>query len=371
MLTRRLEWPGERLNQTTGSHVTETQTAERKLDITTSRDFTSWMAEADVALAFTTYQAGKLFLLGRQADNRLSIFERTFNRCMGLVADGDELWMSSMFQLWRFANALEDGQTHGEYDRLFVPQVGYTTGDLDIHDMGVGADGRIVFANTRFSCLATTDERYSFRPLWKPGFISRLAPEDRCHLNGLAMRDGAPGWVTAVSASDVADGWRDRRADGGILIDVATGETVVGGLSMPHSPRWHDGRLWLLNAGTGELGTVDLDSGGFEPVAFCPGFLRGLAFAGKYAVVGLSLPREAGTFQGLPLDERLGKAGAEARCGLLVVDTMTGDTLQWLRIEGIVEELYDVVALPGVKRPMAIGFQTDEIHRIVTVGDDG
>lgn len=350
--------------------MTDIDTSERKLEIKTSRHFTSWMAEVGVSLGFTTYQAGKLFLLGNQENGRLSAFERTFNRCMGLAAVDDTLWMSSLYQLWRFSNALEPGQRHGDYDRLYVPQIGYTTGDLDIHDIGVRSDGSVVFVNTRFSCLATTDETFSFRPVWTPKFISRLAPEDRCHLNGLAMRDGAPAYVTAVSASDVADGWRDHRSNGGIVMDVAQNEIIAEGLSMPHSPRWHNGRLYILNAGTGELGTVDIKSGTFEPIAFCPGFLRGMAFAGKYAVVGLSQPREAGTFQGLPLDAKLTEAGASPRCGLLVIDTETGDTLHWLRIEGIVEELYDVVVLPDVMRPMALGFQSDEIHRIITIGDD-
>ncbi|MEP4380468.1 MAG: TIGR03032 family protein [Alphaproteobacteria bacterium] len=351
--------------------MTDTAESERKLEINVSRHFTTWMAENGVSLAFTTYQAGKLFFLGRREDGRMTIFERTFNRCMGLAAAGETLWMSSLYQVWRFENALEPGQLHNDHDRLYVPQVGYTTGDIDTHDMGIRTDGSIVFANTKFSCLATTDATRSFRPVWVPDFITRLAPEDRCHLNGLAMRDGAPAYVSAVSTSDVADGWRDKRTDGGVIIDVTNNEIVADGLSMPHSPRWHNDKLWMLNAGTGELGFINSDSGSFEPIAFCPGFLRGLAFAGKFAIVGLSLPREAGTFQGLPLDDKLGKAGAEARCGLLVIDTETGDTLHWLRIEGIVEELYDVVSLPGVVRPMAIGFQSDEINRIVTIGDDG
>ena len=107
----------------------------------------------------------------------------------------------------------------------------------------------MLFVNTLFSCLATTSETHSFAPLWRPPFVSRLAAEDRCHLNGLAMRDGRAAYVTAVSRSDVADGWRDRREGGGVLVDVATGETLLAGLSMPHSPRWHDNRLWLLELG--------------------------------------------------------------------------------------------------------------------------
>ncbi len=355
------------------------------LEINCSRQCTAWLHEQNLSLAFTTYQGGKVFFIGLQHDGRLSVFERTFNRCMGLWVEGSTLIMSSLYQLWRFENALEPGQIHNGYDCLYVPQVGYITGDLDVHDVAVaaptqsdksplaflnqkGSGKQVVFVNTLFSCLATVSDRHSFIPLWQPPFISRLAAEDRCHLNGLAMRDGQPRYVTAVSQSDVADGWRDRRRDGGCVIDVSTNEVILTGLSMPHSPRWDRDKLWLLNSGTGEFGYADLKEGVFEPVAFCPGYLRGLAFSGDFAVVGISLPRQNKTFSGLPLDEQLQAKDASPRCGLLAIDLRSGDIVHWLRIEGVVEELYDVAVLPGVRRPMAIGFKTDEIRRVITIG---
>jgi uncharacterized protein (TIGR03032 family) len=205
------------------------------------------MAEQQLSLAFTTYQAGKLFLLGLQPDGRLSVFERTFNRCLGLWTDGQTMWMSSLYQLWRFENVMEPGQTASGYDRLYVPQVGYTTGDLDIHDVAVESSGRVVFVNTLFGCLATLSDTHSFVPLWKPPFISKLAAEDRCHLNGLALENGKAKYVTAVSQSDVADGWRDRRHDGGCVIDVESNEIIAKGLSMPHSPRVYRDKLYLCD----------------------------------------------------------------------------------------------------------------------------
>ncbi len=343
--------------------------SEPKLELTGSRQFTAWLAEQRMSLAFTTYQTGKLFLIGLQPDGRLSVFERTFNRCMGLWADGQTLWMSSLYQLWRFENALAPGQQANGYDRLYVPQMGYTTGDLDLHDLVVDGKGRVVFVNTLFGCLATYSERESFVPLWQPPFISKLAAEDRCHLNGLALDDGKPRYVTAVSQSDVSDGWRDRRDDGGCVIDVTTNEIICTGLSMPHSPRVYRDKLWLLDSGTGFFGSVDQTKGVFEPITFCPGYMRGLAFVGDYAIVGLSKPRENKTFSGLKLDENLAKRDAEARCGLYVIDLRTGDIVHWLGIEGIVSELYDVVTLPDVRRPMALGFKTDEIRRMISVGD--
>ena len=251
----------------------------------------------------------KLFLLGCGLENRLAVFERTFNRAMGLWADGQTLWLSTLYQLWRLENLLRPGELYQGHDRLYVPKVGYTTGDLDVHDVAIDGTGRVIFVATGFGCLATLSERASFTPLWRPPFLSRQAAEDRCHLNGLALVDGKPRYVTAVSTSDVVDGWRDKRGDGGVVLEIPAGRVVAAGLSMPHSPRWYRDRLWLHNSGTGHFGFVDQENDKFEPLAFCPGYLRGLTFVGDCAVVGLSRPRRDKTFGDLALDTELEGAG--------------------------------------------------------------
>jgi uncharacterized protein (TIGR03032 family) len=344
---------------------------EPKFDLHCTRHFTAWLAEQKVSLAFSTYQAGKLFFLGLQSDGRLSIFERSFARCMGLCAtpDAETLYISTLYQIWRFERATDTGQAYAGYDGLYIPQASYVTGDLDVHDMALDKEGRLIFVNTLFSCLAAMSERYSFIPVWKPPFISRLAAEDRCHLNGLAMKNGTPKYVTSVSRSDVNNGWRDRRWEGGVVLDVERNKIVVEGLSMPHSPRYYKNKLWLLNSGTGEFGSVDLKKGKFEPVAFCPGYLRGLAFTGDYAIVGLSQPRENKTFNDLPLQDNLNGKDATPRCGLQIIHLKSGDVVHGVTLEGVVTELYDVAALPKVIRPMALGFKTDEIQHVVSIGE--
>ena len=335
-------------------------------DITGSRHFLPWLDGARASLALTTYHANRLFLLGIKRSGTLSVLQRLFERALGLAADPETLWLASRWQLWRFANVLAPGEASGDYDRLYRPQVAWTTGDLDVHDIAVDADGRPVFVNTLYSCLATVDEQHSFRPLWRPPFVSRLAPEDRCHLNGLAMAEGRPRFVTAVSRADVPDGWRALRRDGGVVVDVEGGEIVAAGLSMPHSPRWHEGRLWLLSSGTGELGTVDLASGRFEPVCFWPGYLRGLAFHGGFAIFGSSRCREERTFSGLPLDDRLRERGGEPRCAVVVVDLRSGSAVHWLDLGAEVRELYDVQVIAGVRCPTALGVRSKEVWATVT-----
>jgi uncharacterized protein (TIGR03032 family) len=345
---------------------------DEKFVLTSSRNFPEWLAGTASSIAFTTYQAGKLFLLGTRADGGFSIFERTFPRAMGLAItqDGRTLALATQYQVHRFDNVMPVGEVSSNgYDALYAPHAGWVTGDVDTHDVGFGADGRPIFVNTLFSCIAAVSDSHSFRPVWKPTFVSRLVAEDRCHLNGFALERGEPRFATAVSRSDVADGWRDRRADGGIVIDVNSQEIVASGLSMPHSPRLHEGRLWLLNSGAGEFGFVDLESGCFEGIAFCPGYARGLAFLENFAIVGLSLARENRAFSGLPLQGALEERNVAPRCGLAVIDLKRGEMVEWIRLEGVVHELYDVGVLPGVTRPSLIGFKSDEVRRVISIDE--
>lgn len=327
-----------------------------------TRLFASWLASTGSSIALTTYQAGKIFLIGLQQDGNLSVFERTFERTMGLGVTPTGFWVSSLYQMWRFENFLEPKTLHEGYDALFVPVAGHTTDDIDIYDVHLNAEGQPIFIATRFNCIATLSARGSFTPIWKPPFIDRIAAEDRCHLNGLAVQNGQPAYVTAVATSNVMDGWRNKRRDGGVVVDVQSNEIVLKGLSMPHSPRLHQDKLWLLQAGTGEFGWVNLEEGRFEPICFLPGFTRGVSFHGDYAVIGLSGSRENRTFEGLELNERLAKEGASAQCAVCVVNLKTGDVEHRLIIEGIVSEIYDVQLLPGTIRPMMLGFKSDEIR---------
>lgn len=286
---------------------------------------------------------------------------------MGVAGDAQRLYLGTLTQLVRLENALGPGQLADErHDKVYVPRNAQTFGNIDFHELGVRGNGAVVVVNTRFSCLCEPSLTHSFRPVWKPAFVSALTPDDRCHLNGLAMVDGEPGFVTALAATDTAKGWREHRRDGGLAIDVRSGEVVCRELSMPHSPRWHEGALWLLNSGTGELGRVEPVSGRFEALAFAPGFLRGLDFVGNHAIIGLSKPRD-GRFQGLALDERLAAAGEEARCGLQIVDLASGKLREWLYFGGPIAELFAVCVLPGVRNPITLGPNSQEIRDFITI----
>lgn len=351
--------------------MAEAEPSEERFVLKASRGFPEWLAGIGGSLVLTTYQAGKLIFLGSEPDGKVSLFEREFTRAMGLATfdDARGFALATQHRIYRFNNILPPGGIDPRgFDAVYAPHVAWITSSVDAHDVGIDAAGRPVFVNTRFSCIAAVSDTHSFRPLWRPPFISQLAREDRCHLNGMAMGGGRPRYATAVARTDVADGWREHRGDGGVVIDVESDEIVAEGLSMPHSPRLHDGRLWMLNSGAGKFGFVDLKAGRFEAVAFCPGYARGLAFAGNCAIVGLSRPRGTDdAFSGLPLDAVLGARKATPICGLIMIDLAKGEVIAWARIEGQVKELYDVAFLPGVRRPSAIGFKTDEIKHAVSI----
>ena len=332
-----------------------------------SDGFAAWLHAENIALAVTTYQIGKMFLIGAPAPDRLSVTERSFERCLGIAVSGQSLTLAGLNAITRFQNVVPAGRVMEGHDAVYVPRTSWYTGDVFAHDVGVLPSGRPVFINTLFSCLATVDESASFRPVWRPKFISVLAPQDRCHLNGLAMQDGIPRYVTAAGQGDTPRAWSETRAEGGCVIDIASGEIMAGGLCMPHSPRLADGVLYLCNAGTGELGMVEPESGRFVPIAFCTGFTRGLALHGRNALVGLSLPRNK-VFAGLPLDERLKREDRAPDCALQVIDLSSGGVAHWLRLGGVVQELYDIAVLPGVRAPMVVGFAQDQINRLITNG---
>ncbi len=349
----------------------EAETPEQPVKYSVSPGLSGFLGDNGIGIAISSYQSGKFYLLGQNKEGGLLVDERFFRKAMGIcVPDKDTLLLATLFQVIKFKNVLEPGQeVNHHFASCFVPRETYVTGQLDAHDIGLLKDGRIVFVCTLYNCLATPSARHSFTPLWKPPFISKIIKEDRCHLNGLAMEEGVARYVTAVSKSDTIDGWRDRRFDGGIVVDVSTGEIVIGGLSMPHSPRIHNGKLYVLNSGTGELGWIEpakkADDAKFHVIAFCPGFVRGLSFFGNYALVGLSKPRYE-RFEGLALDKKLAGADSEPWCGVQVIDLETGACVHWFRIDGAVSELYDVAVVPGAPRAMSLSFATDEVLGLIT-----
>jgi len=341
-----------------------------------SDTFAPLLQQLNVSLLVTTYQANKLLVV-RATQSGLSTLVRTFDRPMGVAIDGHRMALGTRNQVWFLRNAPDIAprvEPAGQHDACYLPRSCHITGDIGVHELawaetrsqepGDGSQkAELWLVNTRFSCLCTLDPDYSFVPRWRPPFITALAAEDRCHLNGLAIVEGRPKYVTALGETDTADGWRAGKPHGGCVMDVPSGQVVVRGLSMPHSPRWHDNRLWVLESGTGQLLLVDLASGRGEAVAELPGFARGLAFAGPYAFVGVSRIRATSAMDGVPLARRRDTL----KCGVAVIHLRTGQVVALLEFQTAVEEIFDVQILAGLRFPEVFGFQKDAVQHTFVV----
>lgn len=349
-------------------------------------NFPALLEQLGISLVVSTYQAGRLVFV--RADNgTLNTHFRLFNKPMGLAVDRTRLTLGTAAQVWYLRNVpavAKKLEPPDKYDACYLPQRIHVTDDIDIHEMAWGttlpnsADkkkrkapppsepNQLWIVNTRFSCLCTLDIDHSFVPHWRPPFISALALEDRCHLNGLGMVNGHPRYVTMLGETDTQGGWRANKANGGLLMDVATHQIILRGLSMPHSPRWYDNRLWLLESGNGAIGWVDMENQQLHNIAQLPGFTRGLDFCGPLAFIGLSQVRESATFSGIPIVERLN----ERICGVWVVNIVTGEMVAFLRFEDAVQEIFAVQVLHGTRFPELLEWNDERVRHSYVLPDE-
>jgi uncharacterized protein (TIGR03032 family) len=333
-----------------------------------TRSLPPLLSQLGVSLLVSTYQAGKVVAVG-VCQGELALSYHNFERAMGLAVKSDSfalrrcsglslrrcsgLAVAARAQVWFLQAAPELGarvEPAGRHDACFLTRSSHFTGEIQIHELAFSGD-ELWLVNTAFGCLCTLDDRHSFVPRWRPPFLSALSADDRCHLNGLAMADGAPKYVTALAETDTPQGWRANKVHSGCLIDVASGQTVARGFAMPHSPRVHRGGVWMLNSGAGQLVLVDPASGRAETVSELPGYTRGLALYDRFAFVGLSKIRETATFGGMPIAERR----PELKCGVGVVDLGTGRLIDHLEFMTGVEEIFDVQVVPGARCPALSG----------------
>ncbi len=326
-----------------------------------STGFAELCTKLKISLLVSTYQAQRIVLFSANGP-KLSGLMRGFERPTGMALDGKRLALSAKNRIWFFDDIGSAYDSDGNllpYDSYFVPRYGHVTGDIAAHEMHFHR-GELIVVNTRFSCLCKLDQHWSFVPTWRPPFIDAYVAEDRCHLNGLVLDSNGPKFATALSSSNTRDGWRAQKATGGIVIDIPSGEVVAHGLAMPHSPRFYDNKYWVLESGKGELHVLDPQNGKCTPVANLLGYLRGLAFYDRYAFIGTCKIREKSTFGGMPIELR----AKELKCGVQVVDIVSGQTVEFIEFTKGIEELFDIKVLPGVTQPHILGFEDDTINGV-------
>jgi uncharacterized protein (TIGR03032 family) len=308
------------------------------------------LSQLRLSVLISTYQTGHLVLMAAR-QGRLVLSFHQFERAMGIAIKPGTIAVCTRREVWFLRNAPDIAaklEPRGTYDACFLARTAHFTDDIHAHESAwVGPEFWVV--NTLFSCLATLHPAYSFAPRWRPSFVSALCPEDRCHLNGLALVDGQPRYITALGETNSPEGWREVKATGGCLVEVPSGEIVIRGLALPHSPRVNSGRLFFLHSGHGRLDVAHPQNGQVDAVATMPGVVRGLALHGGFAFVGLSKARP--TLDGVPIVAQRD----HLQCGLWIVDLRTGAIVAHLAFLTGVEEIFDVQVLPDVTFPYISG----------------
>jgi uncharacterized protein (TIGR03032 family) len=323
----------------------------REIQFRHSEHFVPLLQHLRCSLLVSTYAANKLAVVGSK-DNSLQLAFSNFDQCMGVAVHPKKLAVGTRRQIWFLNNdsQLAAGmEPVGQYDGCFLPASSMFTSRIQGHELAWCGD-ELWVVNTLFSCLCTLHDEFNFVPRWRPPFISELSGNDRCHLNGLAIDAGRPKYVTAMSESNEPAGWRPTKTESGCLIAVESGETVARGFAMPHSPRCYQEKVWVLDSGRGELGTVDPADGKYETVESMPGYTRGLAFFGDYAFVGLSQIRETAVFGGVPIAERR----EDLKCGVGIVDLRSGQSVASLEFSTGIQEIFAIAILPQILNPTVV-----------------
>jgi uncharacterized protein (TIGR03032 family) len=324
----------------------EPPTAAQPIEVTTRGHFVALLDRLGLSLALTA-RPNRIVFLGA-VDRELTVHAPMISRPMGLAANPKRLAVASVRSIIVFANAPRLAAQHpgkpGFYDAFFVPRIMHFTGECLMHDM-VFSGNAVIGANTKYSCVCRVDGSFSFTPLWKPPFITELRPQDRCHLNGFAGQDGRLRYVTALAATDTEGGWRGQSDFSGVLIDVEENKVLRSDLCMPHSPRLVGDELYLLNAGKGEVLRVDRVSGESTLLTTLPGFAHGLCEHAGVLFVGLSQNRVTRKENPPPIAQQ----GNPLIAGVAAIESKTGQLLGTAEFSGITE-VYDVQALPGIRR---------------------
>ena len=335
-------------------------------EITYTKNLPKFLFENSFSILITTYQAGKLIIIGSSDGEEIYQTLVSLKKPMGIALQGHKMAVACFDEL-RFFSSNENihevinKSNEGSYDQGFAQRATYFTGNLDIHDIEFG-DGILWGVNTIMSCIGIYDINYSFRPKWKPKFISDIIPEDRCHLNGMAMENNIPKYVTALGKSDTKQGWRKDKMNAGILMSVPEGEILLEGLSMPHSPRFVEGKLYFLESGRATLNCFDPKNKNVEVIYDFNCFVRGMDIIGNAAVIGKSKIRATNKdFNDLNISEN------SLNGGVILFDLNEKSIIGEIEYNNTVEEIYDVKVMENVRNPAILTGEFELNQDIITL----
>lgn len=357
---------------------------DKKFDFssTATDNFAKILKALNISLAVTSYQSARLIFIRSDGEN-IDTHLKAFPRPMGIYCDESRITLGTFSEVLEFKRTddilkqIKNGELDREEkfskkilekdkekmkalrearkqeldevkkaDSLFLSRASITTGMINIHDIAWGDEGLWV-VNSTFSCLSTLSPEHSFVARWKPHFISELVPEDRCHLNGMAMKDGKPKYVTTFNKEDSRDSWSDGRVDDGTLIDIDTNKILLDGMIMPHSPKVYEDEVYVCESGLGLVWKYNPKTKEKTQVIKLQGFTRGLYFYGGLMFVGLSQVRASSIKNPIPLT----KEYDETYSGIWIINLQDNFEVAHIKFDGDIDQVYDISILPQSTYP--------------------
>jgi uncharacterized protein (TIGR03032 family) len=368
---------------------------------TATDNFAKILKALNISLAVTSYQSARLILVrsdGETIDTNLKAFPRP----MGIYADENHITLGTFNQVLEFKRAddilesIKNGSLDNtgnfskkvlekdkekmqelkeqrdeeiaevrKADSLYLHRASLTTGMINIHDIAWGDEGLWV-VNSTFSCLSTLSPDNSFIARWKPKFISELVPEDRCHLNGMAMLNGKPKYVTTFNMEDSRDSWSEGRIDYGTLIDIDTDEILIEGMIMPHSPKVYKGEIYVCESGIGVVWRYNPKTKEKTEVIKLQGFTRGLYFYGGVMFVGTSQVRASEIKNPSPITTMYD----ETYAGVWMINLETNEEIGHIKFEGDVDQIYDITVIPDSTMPELLNVGSSLTRHIFDFSDE-
>ena len=327
------------------------------------RSFLKFLASQNITITLSSYQSHRILAVGVQnveKDPELAIYLCPIMRCMGMARYKNRLALSNIGNVVIYnSKGSVNSSRYGKFTDEYQPRFRFHAADVDIHDLKITENG-IYFISASYNCIAMPSLEKTFEPYWIPPWIKPsedintgkkiLRREDCCHLNGLCCVDGKPRYITATSRGNIAGHWRTHKSEG-FIYDIQENDVICEDIHSPHSPNWYNNKLWVLESGTGYFGYVDLENKKFVKKVFLPGFLRGMTFHDKFAIICLSKDRHDHAFKDLPLCENLRCNGSGSVCGFRIIDMETFSIIEEFTFDDSsgITELYDVICLPGYR----------------------
>ena len=319
------------------------------------------LKKLNCSIAISTYQAGKLVFISAKDEDSLTQLPRNFQKVMGIAEDykNQKLALACKDEIIIFKNskelALYYPKAPNKYDALYMPRATFHTGALDIHDLSFGENEELFAVNTLFSSIVKIDTNYNFTPYWSPPQIDKITGEDRCHLNGMAMKNGMPKYATAFNDGNTPQSWRDKITESGVIYDIENNKMIAKDLAMPHTPRIYNNELYVLLSATGELVKINKENGTYDVVVKIGGFVRGMSLHKDYLFIGQSkLRKNSSTFGKLPFAKDANQAG------IVIVHLPTKSITGKITYLTSLDEIYDIHILADKIRPNILNTLTED-----------